>query len=314
MSCICCPGVPHVKYARGGKNGRCLSIPRRDADDIRNPFRSNGSLMVFFLVHLLSRTPQLLPNLPYALRQILFTCCLRTMFAECCSEEAHGAYEAAYCSLGRNLDSMLLLMLHLAVLDPDTCRKVALKHRIPSADLDDGGPAGEPVTLPTLWAVVEWIDTKSWTHPSTCCGGDTTAEDVPLDVVDGFQLSAAALLHALDIFPPHLVSPFKANNLSSILEFFKSKPQLARSAETVVCANCGLVKDAEGEASAQQTTFVRCGGCLCIQYCSAACAKKDWALSIADGGGDHRHSCSRIAKEPTEMLAAETHDHSHGVD
>lgn len=132
-------GVPQVTYSRGARNGRCLRIPSNPevADQIANPFRSNGSLMVTFTLQILSRTPQLLPSLPPALRQILFTCCLRTIFAEVCAEEAHASYEAAYCSLGRNLDSILILLLHIALLDPEVCRKVVCNHRIRSAAADD---------------------------------------------------------------------------------------------------------------------------------------------------------------------------------
>lgn len=302
-------GIQFVKYSRGGKNGRCLYIPRRHADEIANPFRSNGSLMVFFLVHVLSRTPQLLPALPLALRQILFTCCVRTMFAECCAEEAHNAYEAAYCSLGRNLDSMLVLLLHLATLDPEACRKVAMKHRVPSAASDDGDDA----TFPTLCAVVEWLTTKAWTHPSTCCGGETTAENLPVDIVDGFQLSAAALLHALDMFPQHLVSPFKTDNLNTILDYFRAKPANGRVAEVVSCANCGAIQNELANNSSSSSNgnndgsnggtkgFVRCGGCLSVQYCSHACAKVDWT-GEANGGGDHKRFCSRIIKDPPSNM------------
>lgn len=261
--------------------------------------------MVFFLVHVLSRTPQVLPALPLALRQILFTCCLRTMFAECCAEEAHNSYEAAYCSLGRNLDSMLVLLLHLATLDPEACRKVAMKHRIASAASDD-----QDLTHPTLWATVEWLTTKAWTHPSHCCGGETTAENLPVDIVDGFQLSAAALLHALDLFPPHLVSPFKADNLHTILDYFRAKPANGRVAEVIACANCGELKrtshgghgNGNGEGQTEgNAVFVKCGGCLSVQYCSHACAKADWATA-ANGGGDHKRFCSRIIKDPPASM------------
>lgn len=167
-------------------------------------------------------------------------------------------------------------------------------------------------TFPTLWAVVEWIESKPWQHPSTCCGGDTTAEHLPLDIVDGFQLSAAALLHTLGLFPPHIVSPFKTDNLNSILDYFRSKPDFVRSSEIIACGYCGVIKkpdsatnDDKQFSQSQGSTdhFVRCGGCLAVNYCSNACAKLDWS-NKPGSGGDHKQHCSRITKDPLGDVVA----------